>query len=245
MSDESKTTEPLIERLFHIGAHFGFSKSRRHPSATPYIFGIKNRVEIIDLEQTQKMLESAKEYVCKLAAENKSILFVSGKNEARSAIRRGAEALDMPYVAGRFVGGTLTNYSQMKKRIDRLAQLRKERDAGELSKYTKKERLMIDREIDRLEHIFGGIAEMDALPAALFVVDPRAERIAIEEALKLNIPIVALASSDCNLDEIDYPILANDTSITSITFFINEIVDAYQKSRTAKKEGEPAVCPVE
>lgn len=142
------SNDPFIERLFSIGAHFAFSKSRRHPSMSPYIFGAKNKVEIFNLEETKKKLEEAKAFVSKLAADRKKIVFVGGKNEARQAIVRGAESIDMPYVSRRWVGGTLTNFGEIRKRIDRLEKLQDERDRGELGKYTKKERLMIDWEIE-------------------------------------------------------------------------------------------------
>ncbi|MAF59439.1 MAG: 30S ribosomal protein S2 [Candidatus Pacebacteria bacterium] len=236
MSDMTTEKDPFIERLFNIGAHFAFSKSRRHPSMSPYIFGVKNKVEIFDLEETKKKLEEAKKFVSKLASERKNILFVGGKNEARQAITRGSESIDMPYVSRRWVGGTLTNFPEIKKRIDRLEKLQDERDRGELGKYTKKERLMIDREIERLEYIFGGLLSLKELPGALFVVDTKQEKIAVDEAKRKGIPVIALMNSDCNLEDADYPILANDSSITSITFFVNEMIDTYKENLGAKKE---------
>lgn len=224
---------PEIEALFRVGAHFAYGKSRRHPSASPFIFGSKARVEIFDLEKTHDSLEKAKAFIATLASGGKQILFVSGKNEAKEAIRTGAGAIHMPYVAGRFIGGTLTNFPQIKKRIEKLERLSGERDRGELVKYTKKERLLIDREIKTLEDTFGGIVSMKTLPAAIFVVDSKREHIVIAEAKQLKIPVIALSNSDCDLSEVDYVIPGNDSSRASVEHFIQEIVGAYKTAQKA------------
>lgn len=224
---------PDIEALFRVGAHLAYGKARRHPSASPFIFGAKSRVEIFDLEKTNQALARAKEFIATLASGGKQILFVGGKNEAREAIKTGASLIHMPYVAGRFIGGTLTNFPQIKKRIEKFEKLSGERERGELTKYTKKERLLIDREIKTLEDTFGGIVSMKSLPAAVFVVDSKREHIAVAEATQLNIPVIALLNSDCNLKDVDYPIPANDSSRASIEHFVQEIVSAYKKAQTA------------
>lgn len=236
MTEETTTPvviSPEIERMFKAGAHFGFAKNRRHPSAKPLIFGVKNRVEIFDLEKTKEYLEVAKSFVRKLGAAGSVILFVSGKSEAREAIERAGRVLGQPYVAGRWIGGTFTNFGQIRKRIDRMEKLTADREKGELAKYTKKERLLIDREIANLERFFGGIASLTGLPKALFVVDSKKEKTAVGEAHKMNVPIIALSGSDCNLADAAYPIPGNDTSISSIDFFVNEIVAAYQEGKAA------------
>lgn len=242
--DDEKTLEnnPVIETLFGAGAHFALGRSRRHPTAAPFIFGAKNRVEIFDLELTTEALERAKEFVRGLAAAGKQILFVGCKHEGREAVKRGAEAVNMPYVAGRWLGGTITNFPQMRKRIERLEKLVAERDAGELGKYTKKERLLIDREIIRLEGSFGGLVLLKQLPAALLVIDSKHEHTAIAEAKKFNIPVVSVSNSDCDFKEIDYPIPGNDGAKASIEFFVNEIVTAYRegKNRIVTTPAEPA-----
>lgn len=220
-------TDPMIEAMFHAGAHFAFSKSRRHPSTKPYIYGAKNRVEIFNLEKTKGTLESALQFISKLGEAKKTVLFVGGKPEARAALKIAAESLQMPYVASRWIGGTLTNFTEIKKRIDTFLDLVSKRDKGELSKYTKKERLMIDRKIANLESMFLGIVTLKEQPAALIVIDPRHESIAVEEAKKRKIPIVALLGSDCNLKDVTYPIVGNDASRSSIDFFVKEIVKAY------------------
>lgn len=231
--EKNMAMSPIIEKLFKAGAHYGYLKSRRHPSAKPLIFGMKNRVEIFDLEKTLPYFEKAKEFVRSLAKENKTILFASSKNEAENALRRAAASINMPYVAGRWIGGTFTNFPQIRKRVDRLEMLVSQREKGELSKYTKKERLLIDREIEALTALFAGIVAMKELPKALFVVDSRREKIAVAEARKMKIPVIALAGSDCDLKEVDYPIPGNDAALASITFFLDEIANAYKDARKA------------
>ncbi|OHA46335.1 MAG: 30S ribosomal protein S2 [Candidatus Taylorbacteria bacterium RIFOXYD2_FULL_36_9] len=223
-----------IDEMFKVGAHFGYSKTRRHPSVAPYIFGVKNRVEIIDLEKTDDLLDKALNFVATLAKEGKQVLFVGGKNEARGSLKIAAESVGMPFVDGRWIGGTLTNFSEVKKRLAKLEDLTKQKEKGELSKYTKKERLMIDREIAKLNRFFSGILSLKDLPKALVVVDSKKEIIAVTEAQRMNIPVIALSGTDCDVTGITYPIVANDSSVSSITFFVNEIAKAYQKAKVLK-----------
>lgn len=234
MEEVKKINNDRIDQMFAAGAHFGYSKTRRHASIAPYIFGVKNRVEIIDLEKTNDLLEKALSFISSLAHEGKQILFVGGKNEARVSLKIAAESINMPYVDGRWIGGTLTNFPEIKKRLLKLEDLVKQKEKGELSKYTKKERLMIDREITNLERFFSGIMSMKDLPKALVVVDPKKEIIAVAEARNIKIPVIALSGTDCDLAGINYPIVANDASVSSITFFVNEIAKAYQKAKVLK-----------
>src|SRR3989344_950037 len=159
-TNTSNAGNTQVEALFTAGAHFGFVKSRRHPSAKPFIFGVKNKIEIFDLEKTKDSLNTALEFVESLGSRNAQILFVSGKNEAISAITKTAEKINMPYVAGRFIGGTLTNFPEIRKRVEKMESWISQKEKGELAKYTKKERLLIDREIDRLRFFFFGISPM-------------------------------------------------------------------------------------
>ena len=229
--------ETVIEKMFSAGAHFGYSKSRRHPSVSQFIFGAKNKVEIFDLEKTSTLLQNAKEFAKKLGSEDKTILFVGGKNEAKGALQEGAVSIAMPYVAGRWIGGTITNFSEIKKRIERLEELTLKREKGEFeTKYTKKEQLMLDREITDLELNFLGILSMKELPKAFFIIDTKKEYIAVAEAQAKKIPIIGLLNSDCSVEGIDFPIVANDASRTSILFFIHEIVEAYKEGKKSKKE---------
>lgn len=225
------TNNPRIENMFKAGAHFGFSKTRRHPTVAPYIFGVKNKVEIFDLEKTEVLLEKAKAFVESLAKEGKTILFVGGKSEARNSIKSGALSINMPYVDGRWIGGTLTNFMQIRKRVEKMERLVSEREKGELAKYTKKERLLIDREIANLERFFSGIVSMKDLPKAIFVVDPKKEKSAVKEAQDMGIPVIALAGSDCNIKGLDFPVVGNDSSQASVQFFVYEIAKAYSAAK--------------
>lgn len=235
MVETAKNTD--IQTLFEAGAHYGYTRSRRHPSAVSYIFGTKERSDIFDLEKTSTLLAEAEAFVQKLAEQGKEILFVGGKHEAAAIVRDAAERVNAPYVAGRWIGGTLTNFTEIKKRLARLDLLRTERDRGERDKYTKFERLRMDREIEELEQRFGGISAMQNLPAALFVVDSGHESMAVDEARQMNIPVVGLANSDCDFEPLTYPVPANDTSVTSIRHIVQAISSAYGKN----KKSAPAV----
>jgi len=227
---EEKTGGTLLERMFSVGAHFGYSRMRRHPSVSPYIFGTKNRSLIIDLEKTEELLDAAKAFARELGARRAKLLFVGGKEEAQKVVQSAAESLDQPFVAGRWIGGTLTNFGEIKKRIARFTKLRDQKERGDLQKYTKKEQLLLSREIEKLNNRFGGIVALDdQMPAALFVIDTAYEHIAVAEAREKGIPIIGLLNVDCDLSIIDYPIVANDTAVKSIQFFVNEIVEAYQE----------------
>ncbi|MBI2476009.1 MAG: 30S ribosomal protein S2 [Candidatus Taylorbacteria bacterium] len=229
MTEVKLQNNESIQKMFAAGAHFAFSRSRRHPTLAPYIFGMKNRVEIFDLEKTNALLEKAKDFVRALAREGKQILFVGGKSEARDAVKAAAMSLDMPHVAGRWIGGTLSNFKEIRSRVEKLLDLTGKREKGELAKYTKKERLLIDRDIAKLDRLFSGLIPMKDLPKALFVVDSKQEKIAVTEAKKTGVPVVALLGSDCDLKVVDYPIPGNDASIASIVFFVDQIVWAYKE----------------
>lgn len=228
------TNTGLIERLFAVGAHFGYSRTRRHPTMAPYIFGAKNNVEIFDLEKTSPFLASAISFMEQLGTDGKIVLFVGGKSEAAAAVKKSAEELSMPYVAGRWIGGTLTNFAEIKKRLDRFATLLSERERGELGKYTKKERLLIDREIADLEKRFGGIAALTAPPSALVIVDTKKEDTTTNEARKMNIPAIGIMNSDCDVTAVTHPLIGNDASRDSISFLLSELVSAYKKGAAAR-----------
>lgn len=224
--------------MFTAGAHFAFSRSRRHPTIAPYIFGMKNRVEIFDLEKTHDLLAKAREFVKKMASEGKQILLVGGKSEARDSIKQAALSLDMPYVAGRWIGGTLSNFKEIRSRVDKFLDLTAKREKGELAKYTKKERLLIDREIEKLDRFFSGLIPMKDMPKALFVIDSKHEKSAIAEARKVGIPVVALLGSDCDFTDAEYPVPGNDASIRSIAFFIDSIVWAYKEGKNERLKAQ-------
>jgi small subunit ribosomal protein S2 len=223
-------TNPIIDKLFSAGAHFGYAPSRRHPSTAEFIFGVKGGIELFDLEKTAALLESAKEFIKQLASERKTILFIGGKAEAREAMHRAAERIGAPYCVGRWIGGSLTNFSEIKKRLNRLEELSTMREKGELAKFTKLERLLIDREIEDLDNTFGGLRGMSKLPDAVFVADPRKESIAVAEAAQLNIPVIALLNSDCDRSSVAYPIPANDASRETLGIVLDEITKTYAEN---------------
>ncbi len=226
----SNSINPLVDEMFKAGAHFGYSKTRRHPSIVRYIFTTKNKVDIIDLEKSIDLLEKAEAFVEDCAKKGKVILFVGVKPEAKEIVKEMADKIGMPYVCQRWVGGVLTNFPEIKKRIDRLADLKEKKENGELEKYTKKERLLIDEEIAKMHGLFFGLANMKKIPDALFVVDAKKEHIAVLEAVKVNIPVISLVNTDTNIKDIAYPIVGNDSSRSSIKFFIERIVKAYKQS---------------
>lgn len=221
-----------IQTLFDAGTHFGYVRARRHPTAASYLFGTKDRTDIFDLEETTKRLDTARAFITSVAQTGKQILIVGGKNEATGIVKDVALRVGAPYVAGRWIGGTLTNFKNIRKRIDRLEQLMSERASGELEKYTKRERLMIDREITELLGRFGGLVKMIDLPAALFIVDTRHEDTAVQEANQLKIPVIGLSSSDCDFSLVQYPIPGNDTSVRSIALITNAMGDAYAEGKS-------------
>jgi len=223
------STQNTTEEMFKVGVHYGYSKSRRHPSTSPYIFTTKNGVDIINIEKTNELLEKALEAVSKFASSGKTILFVGTKPEARQQVVETALALNMPYVSERWVGGSLTNFPEIKKRILKLLDWRNQKEKGELDRYTKKERLLIDREMDDMTKNFQGLTGITKTPDAVFVIDPKKEHIAVTEARKMNLPVIAVLNTDCNLKQVDYPIVANDASVSSITFFLNKIKESYTK----------------
>ena len=241
---EKTTTNSKIDSMFKAGAHFAFNKSRRHPSVAPYIFGAKNKVEIFDLEKTSTLLEDAKAFVKKAGMEGKQMLIVGGKSEARAAVRNAGELLGMPFVDGRWLGGTLTNFKEIRKRVEKFERLLSEREKGELVKYTKKERLLIDREIAKLDRFFSGIVSMKELPKIVFIIDPKREYTAVKEAEDMNIPVVSLAGSDCDVSKIKHPIIGNDSSKTSIEFFVHEVIQAYTEGKMSAPKPAPAAAPV-
>jgi len=237
--NNTKSGTGVIDALFSVGAHFGFVKARRHPSAKPFIFGSKNNIEIFNLEKTSAELEKAMNFIESKGKEGAGILWVGGKSEAREAVISAGQELDQPFVSGRWIGGTLSNFSEIKKRIARLEELTGQKERGELGKYTKKERLLIDREIEKLTIYFGGISNMKAIPKLLVIVDPKKEKIAVAEARKMRLPIIAIAGSDTNLYELDYAIPANDASRQSIGYIVKELVKAYKKGKEATAKETP------
>ncbi|MDO8624077.1 MAG: 30S ribosomal protein S2 [bacterium] len=228
----TKTEGSEVERLFSAGAHFAQVKSRRHPSMKPYILGAKGRSEIIDLAKTESQLHAAKEAIAALARDGRTVLFVGGKPEIAPILKAAAIKVGAPYVSARWLGGTITNFVEIKKRIDRLADLNEKKAAGTLVKlHTKLEVLKLDREAKRLTLRLDGIAEFAKRPDALLVVDTKHEKHAVKEAKQMGIPILAIMSSDCDLKDAMYPIVANDASREVVKLLLAELTEAYEKGR--------------
>ena len=231
------TNSTLIQRLFNAGAHFGFKKSRRHPTVVPYLFTTKEGVDIFDLEKTAATVAEVKELLKQAGLAGKTVLFVGTKDESAKIVKAAAESTGVPYVVNRWIGGMLTNQSEIKKRINRLEALTHESASGELErKYTKKERVMISREMDKLVFNFGGIKDMQKTPDYVLVVDPRHDHIAVTEAMSRNIPIIAIMSSDCDASKITYPVVVNDSLQSSVALVLEEL-------SAALKEGMSAYTP--
>lgn len=232
MATGSDTTE--WKRLFDMGAHFAQVKSRRHPSMKPFLVGTKGRQEIIDLAQTAEQLEAAKAVMGTLAKEGKTVLFVGGKVEIATLVKKAAQEISAPFVASRWLGGTISNWSEIKKRIERLAELTEKSAAGTLAKqHTKLEIVKLEREQKRLSERLDGITELTKRPDVLLVVDTKYEKHAVKEANDSGIPIIAIMSSDCNLRDAAYPIVANDTSRETVKFILGELTEAFSKGQTS------------
>lgn len=225
--------DALVERLFTAGAHYGYSKTRRHPSVASYIYATKNKTDIIDLEKTSLMLKSAEEFIKGLGARNKVVLFVGTKPEAKDVILNIATSLNMPYVTARWIGGTLSNFVEIKKRIVELENYRKDSKDGGLDKYTKKERVVMAKKMEKLSKYYSGLIDLKKAPDAMFIVDAKAEHIAATEAMKAGVPVIALSNSDTNIKKIDFPIIANDASIPSIKFFAESMAQAYKAGQAS------------
>lgn len=234
MSITKNDNSTLIQKLFSAGSHFGFKKSRRHPTVAPYLFTTKEGVDIFDLEKTTASLDVAKEVLTQAGLTGKTVLFVGTKDESSVIVKKCAEDAEAPYVVNRWIGGMLTNFSEIKKRINRLDTLSHEKESGELErKYTKKERVVIGREMDKLTFNFFGISKVTKTPDFMLVVDPRHDSIAIEEAATLKVPVIAIMGSDCNADSITYPVVANDSLQTSVTLLLEELTAAYKAGKAA------------
>src|SRR3989344_4968771 len=202
-----------VKRLFDTGAHFAQVKARRHPSMKPFLVGTKGRQEIIDLEKTASQLKTAKAAMETLAREGKMVLFVGGKVEVAALVKKAAQDISAPFVAARWLGGTISNWTEIKKRIDRLVELEDTSATGTMAKqHTKLELVMMGREKTRLEDRLDGITTLTKRPDALLVVDTKHEKHAVKEAKDVGIPVIAIMSSDCNLSDAAYPIVANETS---------------------------------
>ncbi|MBI4186828.1 MAG: 30S ribosomal protein S2 [Chloroflexi bacterium] len=226
-----------MKQLLEAGAHFGHQTSRWHPRMKNYIFTKREGIHIIDLEKTAVMLGKACEVVRQIVAEGGTIIFVGTKKQAQEAIEQEAKRCGMYYVNQRWLGGMLTNFGTIQARIDHLVHLEDQQSRGEFSRLPKKEALKLEKEIARLNRYLGGFKEMTRLPSALFIVDPTKERIALAEAKRMQIPVVAIADTNCNPDEIDHPIPANDDAIRAIRLICSKIADAVIEGKASLTAG--------
>ena len=224
-----------MKQLLEAGVHFGHHTRRWNPKIAEYIFTERNGIYIIDLQKTVKKVEEAYNFVRELAENGEEILFVGTKKQAQDSIKEEAERVGMYYVNARWLGGMLTNFSTIKTRIDRLAQLRKMEEDGTFALLPKKEVVKLNLEIEKLEKYLGGIKNMKKLPAALFIVDPRKERNAVAEARKLNIPIIAIVDTNCDPDEVDYVIPGNDDAIRAVKLIAGTISNAIIEGRQGEQ----------
>ena len=229
-----------MKQLLEAGVHFGHQTRRWNPKMARYIFTERNGIYIIDLQKTVKKLEEAYMFVRDVAANGDNVLFVGTKKQAGESIKEEAERAGAHYVNARWLGGMMTNFKTILRRIQRLEQLRKMQEDGTFDRLPKKEVGKLELEIEKLEKYLGGIKTMDKLPGALFIVDPRKERIAVAEAKKLGIPIVAIVDTNCDPDEIDYVIPGNDDAIRAVKLIAGTMADAIIEGRQGAQSAEDA-----
>lgn len=213
-----------IKDMFEAGVHYGTLRASRNPSVKKYIYGTKANVDIIDIEQTATQIEKARAFLADLKENKKVILFATSKSEVKDLLKDSALRFESPYISGRWVGGLFTNFEIIRKRINRMIEITDLKAKGELKKYTKKEQSLMDKEVERLEKLFIGVKELTSLPAALLVVDPKKEFIAVKEAQDMGIPVIAIANTDCKISGIDFPILANDSSRSSVDYILHQLL---------------------
>ncbi|AIU77065.1 30S ribosomal protein S2 [Bacillus subtilis] len=229
-----------MKQLLEAGVHFGHQTRRWNPKMKRYIFTERNGIYIIDLQKTVKKVEEAYNFTKNLAAEGGKILFVGTKKQAQDSVKEEAVRSGMYYVNQRWLGGTLTNFETIQKRIKRLKEIEKMQENGTFEVLPKKEVVQLKKELERLEKFLGGIKDMKDLPDALFIIDPRKERIAVAEARKLNIPIIGIVDTNCDPDEIDVVIPANDDAIRAVKLLTSKMADAILEAKQGEEEAEAA-----
>ena len=238
LDTNDKTSAPELEKLLLAGAHLGYGKSTRHPKMQGYIFGSRNNIEIFNLERTEECLAAAEEFLKDLGRAKKTVLWVGTKPAASAAIAAIAQKLNSPYVNERWLGGTLTNFKIIETRLNYWANLEKEKEAGGLDKYVKKEKMLKIVELRKLQRMFGGIKHLKSLPDALVIIDPKEEKTTYAEAKKKNIPVIGILNTDCDPTGVAYPIPANDNSRSAIELILSRLSNAYEEGFREK----PAVA---
>lgn len=212
-----------IEDLAKAGVAYGYRNTRRHPSTKDFIYATQNGVDLIDLNKTNEQLKEAVEFLKSIKAQNKKIIFIGEKPEVVQIVKEVALALGEPYIVNRFIGGSITNFPQIKKRVEKLQYMLDQKEKGEWSKFTKKEQLLMQRELEKLDKNFGGLSGVGNLPGAIVVVDSKYEEIPVREAAIAHIPVVSLSNTDCDISTIEYPIVCNDSSRSSVETILNII----------------------
>lgn len=226
-----------LEDMFKAGVHFGYSRSRRHPKMEPYIFGLRHNTEVFDLLKVRVKLSEASAYIAELAKKNKTLLFVGTKPSIRDIVEEHAKKINSPYMSDRWIGGLLTNFSVIRKRMDYFENIKRDKASGELGKkYTKKEVLMITKELDRLEHNFRGAVSLKKIPDAIFIIDPKEEKTALREAQKMRLPVIAVVNTDTDPTGIQYIIPANDSARSSVHYLLGRVVATWQENVGQSKE---------
>ncbi|MGL5269767.1 MAG: 30S ribosomal protein S2 [Selenomonadaceae bacterium] len=231
-----------MKQLLEAGVHFGHQTRRWNPKMAPYIFTERNGIYIIDLQKTVKKVDEAYNFLRSVAEAGETVLFVGTKKQAQEAVKEEAIKADMYYVNERWLGGMMTNFQTIQKRVKRLKELEAMEEDGTFEVLTKKEVLALRHEMEKLQKFLGGIKKMNKLPGALFIVDPRKERIAVAEAKKLGIPIVAIVDTNCDPDEIDYVIPGNDDAIRAVKLLTARMADAVIEGRQGQDGEEEAVA---
>lgn len=236
---------PTLQQLLEAGVHFGHQVRRGNPRMKQFIYGAKDGVHVIDLTLTDKYLKQASEYMENLGKSGATLMIVGTKKQARPIILDWAKKLNAPYVSEKWVGGLFTNFDEITKNIKRLKSLKDQKEKGELQKYTKKERLLIDRKVEKLERNFGGVVDLEAIPDAVFIIDTVAENTAVVEANKKEVKVIAIADSNSDPTLIDYPVPGNDDAIKSITLLTDTLLGAFEqglksagKAKEAKEKKE-------
>ena len=230
-----------MKQLLEAGVHFGHQTRRWDPKMAEYIFQARNGIHIIDLQKTSKKLDEAYNFIKEQAEQGKTVLFVGTKKQAQECMKEAAEKSGMFYINQRWLGGMLTNFGTIRKRVERLKDLERMQEDGTFEVLPKKEVILLKKEMEKLEKNLGGIKEMTEIPGVIFVVDPKKERIAILEARKLNIPLVGLIDTNCNPEDLDYPIPGNDDAIRAVKL----IADAMANAIIEGRQGESMEMPVE
>ena len=232
MQDTEVNNKSLIEDLNKAGGQYSLIKSRRHPSTKKYVLKSNDTTGMFDLNITVETLINTLDFIKNLGSNKHKILFVTKRDESIVLTRNIATNLNMPYVTGRWIGGTLSNFESIKFRIKRLQILREEYNSGKWDKYTKKEQILLMREMSNLnEHFYGLVKLEENLPQAVFVIDPRRDNIAVLEARILGIPVIAICNADANINQVDYPIMANNNTKNSVSYILNKVEEAYKNNK--------------